>query len=252
MKKTATFRFYAELNDFLTPSQRQVTFTHEFKQNPAIKDIIEALGVPHSEIDLILVNGESKDFTYQLQDQDHVAIYPVFEAMDISPLIHLRAKPLRKIQFILDVHLGKLARYLRLLGFDTFYERHYSDAQIIQYAVENHCIILTRDVGLLKNKKVTHGLWVRATDPNLQIQEIIARLNLSHQMNPFTRCLKCNGLLIRVEKFSIQEKLQPKTQRYYSEFSTCKQCGKIYWGGSHYIRMQKFVDRLKESVRTNH
>src|SRR5262249_47787352 len=157
-----SFRFYEELNDFLPLEKKKNSFLYSFSETASIKDIIESLGVPHTEVDLIVVNGESVDFSRQLTQGDHVSIYPVFEAFDISPIIKLRPAPLRNTRFILDVHLGKLARYLRLLGFDTFYETHCDDAQIISIAKNEHRIILTRDVGILKNKQVTHGHWMRA------------------------------------------------------------------------------------------
>lgn len=240
----AAFRFYEELNDFLPPSQQKVSFNYSFKQNPSVKDAIEALGVPHTEVDLIIVNEKSVDFNYLLQDGDRISVYPVFEAIDISPVIHCREKPLRKNKFILDVHLGKLARYLRLLGFDTYYETDSSDQGIIALALKEQRIILTRDKGLLKNKLITHGFWVRATDPNKQILEILNRLDLSNNIQPFTRCLSCNGGLISTSKERVSSRLLPKTKQYFEKFMTCSRCAKIYWQGSHYQRMQQFVDRF--------
>jgi len=243
-QKTAEFRFYEELNDFLEASRKKVTFKHAFNHNPAIKDVIESLGVPHTEIDLIIVNGKSVGFEHPLHDGDRVAVYPVFEALDITPLIHLRKKPLRNPQFILDVHLGKLARYLRLLGFDTIYDPHYPDPQIIAMAVEDKRIILTRDKGLLKNKNVTRGYWVRATDPDEQIQEILQRFDLFTKAAPFTRCLECNGTIVNVDKEKLVAQLETKTKQFYDKFTACSECKKIYWAGSHYQRMKQFVDHL--------
>ncbi len=242
--KTAEFRFYEELNDFLPPDKRKVRFDHSFSDQPAIKDVIESLGVPHTEVDMILVNGESVDFTYLLQDHDQVSVYPVFETLNISPITHLQGRPLRHVQFIADVHLGKLARYLRLLGFNTSYEQTYSDKMMITIALDEQRIILTRDIGLLKNKKVTHGYWIRSTDPDQQIKEVLTRFDLFKQTIPFTRCLKCNGEIAEVAKDKIANQLQPKTKAYYDKFYICKHCQKIYWPGSHYERMQKFVERL--------
>src|SRR3989338_9144205 len=113
----AHFRFYEELNDFLPPERRKTTFTREFRNRASVKDMIEALGVPHTEVDLILVNGASVDFSYLVQDGDRISVYPMFESFDIRPLVHLRPRPLREPKFVLDTHLGKLAVYLRLLGF---------------------------------------------------------------------------------------------------------------------------------------
>jgi hypothetical protein len=139
--QVASFRFYAELNDFLPRAQRHTTFPYHFTGTPAVKDAIEAAGVPHPEVDLILVNGMSVAFDYPLRDGDRVAVYPVFESFDISPIVHLRPQPLRETKFILDVHLGKLAKHLRMLGFDTLYRNDYQDPDIIATALRERRII---------------------------------------------------------------------------------------------------------------
>lgn len=242
--KAARFRFYEELNDFLSTEKRKQAFVYSFSNNPSIKDTIEALGVPHTEIDLILINGQSVDFNTLLQDGDQVAVYPVFEALDITPIIHLRAKPLRKTAFILDVHLGKLARYLRLFGFDAAYENSLEDADIIRRAAIEKRIILTRDVGILKNKTVTHGVWLRATDPKKQLEEVLRRFNLINSAKPFSRCLECNTKLKKSTKEKVMPKLPTKTKTYYQDFFICPSCEKIYWQGSHYDKMLQFVTKI--------
>jgi len=201
--KTATFRFYAELNDFLPRERRQRPFRHRFRGSPAVKDVIEALGVPHTEVDLILINGSSSNFETPLDDGDYVAVYPVFESLDISSLTRVRQHPLRQTRFILDVHLGRLARLLRLLGFDTRYCNTYTDPEIVAIARREHRIILTRDTNLLKRRTVTHGYWVRATDPIDQAREVLQRFDLREQVLPFSRCLRCNGRLQPVDKEEI-------------------------------------------------
>lgn len=241
---TAWFRFYEELNDFLPPEHSKIRFAYSFMGNPAIKDAVEALGVPHSEIDLILVNGKSVNWQYQLQPHDEVAVYPTFESLDITDITHLRAAPLRQPKFILDVHLGKLARYLRLLGLDTWYENHYQDIEIICLAKQQHRIILTRDVGLLKNKQVTHGYWLRSEQPDQQLSEVIKRFDLYHVLKPFTRCLICNGHIIAVDKHKVDEQLPEHTRDYYKAFYQCEECRKIYWQGAHYERLQQIVKKF--------
>src|SRR3972149_748976 len=133
--KTAYFRFYEELNDFLPPEKRKIKFEHPFFCRASVKDIIESLGVPHTEIDLILVNGKSVDFSYIINDKDEISVYPVFESFDISEVQHLRAKPLREPKFVLDVHLGALAKYLRMTGFDTVYHNNFEDVEIIKVSL---------------------------------------------------------------------------------------------------------------------
>lgn len=242
--KSATFRFYEELNDFLPKEKQKQEFCYSFSNNPSIKDAIEAIGVPHTEIDLILINGHSVDFAAQIEDGDHVAVYPVFEALDISPLIHLRSKPLRDTQFILDVHLGKLARYLRLFGFDTAYENNLDDVDIIRRALIEQRIILTRDIGILKNTAVTHGVWLRATDPEKQLEETLLRFDLIKSIKPFSRCLECNTELKKTAKEKVISKLPPKTKTYFQDFFICPKCQKIYWQGSHYDKMRLFVKKI--------
>ncbi len=182
--KIAYFRFYAELNDFLPIEKRQKPFTYPFSLNPSVKDAIEACGVPHPEIDVILVNNNSVDYNYRLRDGDRVAIYPVFESFDVSPLIRLRAKPLRKTRFILDENLGNLARKLRMLGFDTLYERIQDKQKFIRKALDERRIILTKSRSLLRCKVISHGYWVRSAEANDQIKEIISRFDLYSQILP--------------------------------------------------------------------
>lgn len=237
-------RFYAELSDFLPPDRRQVTFAHSVPERAAVKDVIEALGVPHTEVDLILANGESVDFSYQVRDGDRISVYPVFESLDITPLVRVRPQPLREPRFVLDTHLGKLATYLRLLGFDTLYRNDAADHALAAIARAEQRILLTRDRGLLKHGVVTHGYHVRETDPERQVVEVLRRFDLFRAIAPFRRCLRCNGLLEPVPKEGVIDRLEPKTRQYYDEFSTCQGCGRIYWKGSHYQRMLSFIARV--------
>ncbi len=238
------FRFYEELNDFLPIAKRGIPFSYLVRGNPSVKDSIEALGVPHVDVDMIIVNGEPVDFTCKLKDKDQISVYPVFESFDISGVSPLRAKPLRETKFILDVHLGKLAKYLRLCGLDTLYRNHFSDNEIIGMSLSDHRIILTRDRGILKNRKVTHGYWIRSQNPQEQLKEVLLRFDLKKSVRPFIRCLECNGELADIAMKEIVDKLQPKTKKYYAEFRLCNGCNRIYWEGSHYERMKKFVDEM--------
>lgn len=241
---TAHFRFYAELNDFLSPERRQVAFAHTFDARASVKDMIESLGVPHTEIELILVNSMAVDFTYIVQDGDQVSVYPVFETFDATPIVRLRPAPLREPRFVLDAHLGKLAGYLRLLGFDTLYRNDYDDETLARISSAEPRILLTRDRGLLKRSLVTHGYYVRQVDPQRQIVEVLHRFDLQGQIAPFHRCIRCNGLLRDVSKEMIGDRLPHHTCEYYDEFHMCDQCGKVYWKGSHYQRLLDFIASL--------
>jgi uncharacterized protein with PIN domain len=240
----AEFRFYEELNDFLPAGKRKCSFAYAFSGRPAVKDAIEALGVPHIEVDLILVNGHSVGFDHRLSDGDRVAVYPLFERLDITPLVRLRAAPLRQTRFVLDVHLGKLAGLLRLLGFDSRYRNDYDDPQIITVAHAEGRIILTRDRGILKNRAVTHGYWVRSLRGEAQAREVLERFDLFSQVRPFRRCMACNGVLEAVEKEAVAGRLETLTRRHYHEFQACTDCGRVYWRGSHYQRLVEVVRRL--------
>ncbi len=244
MPKKAIFRFYEELNDFLPPCRKKVPFTVEFSGNPSIKDSIEALGVPHTEVDLLLSNGVSVSFSYHIQDGDLVSVYPVFESIDITPVIRLREKPLREPKFIADVHLGKLAKYLRLLGFDCHYKKKYADSEIAAIAETQKRIILTRDVSLLKSKTVSRGHWIRSQYPIKQAREVIRRFDLLSGIKPFSRCMVCNGIVTVIDKESIINELEPKTSQHYHEFYRCTSCKRIYWKGSHSIKLQSLIQSI--------
>ncbi|MBN1997619.1 Mut7-C ubiquitin/RNAse domain-containing protein [candidate division KSB1 bacterium] len=244
-KHRALFRFYEELNDFIPLENRKKRFIYFFNGNPAIKDAIEANGVPHTEVDLILVNGRSVGFDYQLQQDDDVAVYPVFESMDISKVTKLRRLPLRNPTFILDVHLGKLARLLRLFGFDSLYRNDFTDPQIIRIAKQERRIIITRDRGILKNSSVTHGFYPRSTNPREQLLQVLQRFDLFSQLHPFQRCISCNGKIHKVDKSQIVEKLPPKVAASYDVFFRCQHCRKIYWQGSHFEKLSEYVQHVK-------
>ncbi|HMV13575.1 MAG TPA: Mut7-C RNAse domain-containing protein [Nitrosomonas sp.] len=238
MDFTAYFRFYAELNDFLPPIQRQQVITYRFNGHPGIKDPIEAQGIPHPEVELILVNDQPVDFSYQLRDTDRVAVYPKFIQLNLSGLPRLRSELPNPVRFIVDVNLGKLAKLLRLLGFDSLYCNHFQDSVIVATAIAEQRIILTRDRRLLFAKKIEHGYWIRAVEAKKQTHEVLNHFELHTAIQPFSRCLTCNGLLAVMPKASIIEQLEPKTKQYYDTFYQCTLCQKIYWEGSHLDHMR--------------
>lgn len=240
-------RFYAELNDFLPEDRRQRAFTHNFHGNPSVKDTIEAIGVPHTEVDVILVDDKSVDFAHLLKGGERVAVYPVFERYDVSPVTRLRPKPLRVSRFVADVHLGSLARNLRLLGFDTIYDKHLGDETIIEIARDETRIILTRDKGILKNGRVTHGYWVRNTDPLRQVEEVIRAIDLSNAIEPYSRCMECNGELEPVRRTEVARAVPLQVFLVYRDFKRCKGCARIYWKGSHLKRLDRIIERARNS-----
>jgi len=242
---TAIFRFYAELNDFLPSALRHKAFDHPFRGTPAVKDTIESLNVPHTEVDLILINGVPATFSARLSDGDRVSVYPVFEALDIGPLVRLRPHPLRETRFLLDVHLGRLARSLRLLGFDSDYGNNYEDDELSDRATHEGRILLTRDRGLLKRSAIERGYCVRQTRPREQVLEILARFDLVGSINPFSRCMACNAVLRLVSKSEVRESVPAHVRDLHDDFTRCEGCGRVYWRGSHYDRLKLFVDSIE-------
>lgn len=238
---SAQFRFYDALNDFLPRRQRQMIIEHPFDWRASIKDMIESLGVPHCEIDLLVVNGASVDLTYIVQPGDQVAVYPYRHALDITPQVALRPPLPDPMRFILDQHLGRLAAYLRMMGFDTLYRNDYDDEELAQVSANEARILLTRDVGLLKRSLVTYGYFTRETNPPRQLAEITQRYPLLDHMTPFKHCMKCNGLLTPVEKTEIIDQLPADTAQYYEVFHRCTSCARIYWKGPHYQRMSELI-----------
>ena len=225
-----------------------MTVRRPFRSHQTVKDVLEAMGIPHTEVDLILVNGEPQGFSYRPSVGDRIAAYPMFEALNIGSTARLRPAPLRDPRFVVDVNLGRLARLLRLLGFDVWWSSDADDKALADISLDQQRILLTRDRGLLKRRAVTHGLFIRSDDPEEQALELIRRLDLRQQLAPLTRCVRCNGKLAAVAKDEVVDHLEPLTRRYYEEFSRCPECGRIYWAGSHHARLVGLVERLREQL----
>jgi uncharacterized protein len=237
-------RFYAELNDLLSRQRRGERIVHSLETSTSVKDVIEALGVPHTEVDLVLLNGESVGFSRLVQDGDRISVYPVFRSLDIAPLARLRAESFAEKRFVLDTHLGRLAAYLRMLGFDTLYRNDYEDTELAQISAKENRILLTRDHGLLKRSVVTHGYLVRDTHPRRQLLEVLRRFDLFGSIAAFGRCVHCNAFLEAAPTELVSDRLPPKTRQYYDEFHICPECARIYWKGTHYQRMQRLIERI--------
>lgn len=242
----ASFEFLHELNDFLPKTRKNQPYEHPFHWKASIKDMIESLGVPHAEVELLVVNGQSVDFTYIVQDGDQIQVYPRFEAVDLPHKIPLRPPFSTKPSFILDTHLGRSAAYLRMLGFDTLYRNDYDDPELALVSHQENRILLTRDLGLLKRSNVTYGYFVRSIDGKARIAEIMGRFNLWPFSEPFKHCMKCNGLLKIISKDAILERISETTARHYDEFHACTECNQIYWRGSHYLKMQDFIEEIRQ------
>jgi len=241
---TATLRFYEELNDFLPGKVRKQDFSVSWPEARSVKDLIESLGVPHTEIDMILVNGESVGFDYKVQSGDRISVYPCFEAVDITSASKLGAPPLREPRFIADVHLGSLARLLRLLGLDCAYDGNIDDGEIIDISLRDRRIILTRDRRLLMRRVVNHGICIHSARAVDQAGEIISKIQLEKHIRPFTRCLLCNGVIENVEKDEILNRIPKVTASRVNEFGRCAGCGKIFWHGAHSKGLNRSIDAV--------
>ncbi|NWG28529.1 MAG: Mut7-C ubiquitin/RNAse domain-containing protein [Ignavibacteriaceae bacterium] len=241
MNKKVTIRFYEELNDFLPKEKKKKRFSHQFIDRTTVKDLIESLGVPHTEVDLILVNGKSVNFKHLINDGDDISVYPVFESFDITEVQHLRPKPLRKPKFVADVHLGRLTKYLRMMGFDVLYKNNFDDDEIVQLSLKEKRAILTKDRGVLKRNEVTHGYFVRSTKVEEQVKEVLNRFDLKNEIKEFSRCIECNELLMPIKKELIVNQLPQKVAQSQNEFYQCPSCNKNFWKGTHYRRMLSFI-----------
>jgi uncharacterized protein with PIN domain/sulfur carrier protein ThiS len=241
MPHTVDIRFYGELNDFLAPDLHGQTFAVSSPEARSVKDLIEAQGVPHSEVDLILVNGESVGFEQVVRDGDRVSVYPKFEALNIQAVSRLGRPPLRHCRFIADVHLGKLVRRLRLLGFDCLFDPAWADPELARRSAADERVLLTRDRGLLMRSTVTHGVFVRSGDADEQVREVLRRLDLAAAIRPFTRCIRCNGALTVVPKAAVQDRVPPFTYQTIAEFVRCADCQTVYWKGTHWPRLEKLI-----------
>jgi uncharacterized protein len=241
---TASFRFYEELNDFLPAERRRREFDAPCARAATTKHMIEALGVPHTEVELILVNGESVGFEHILADGDRVSVYPKFESIDVTPLLRVRAEPLRVTRFVADAHLGGLAHLLRMMGFDTLYRNSFGDEEIVALSIDDGRIVLTRDLELLKRRQVTHGCYVHALKPEQQLREIFARLDLARSARPFSLCLECNAPLRPVPRQAAAGRVPAGVWQRQERYSTCDRCQRLFWEGSHWQHMRALVDEL--------
>ncbi|RYY98696.1 MAG: hypothetical protein EOO11_07265 [Chitinophagaceae bacterium] len=227
---TARIHFEGRLRDF-RPGPLGAAGEYRFSGRPSVKDALEALGVPHVEMDAPLINGQSSSLAALLRPGDDLQAFP-------------DERPLPSPRFVLDVHLGSLARALRLLGFDTLYENNYSDPQIAGIASAGGRAVLTRDVGLLKHKQVQWGYWLRSQHTELQAREVLDRYRLYDAITPFRRCLSCNGPIAMVAEEDIHALIPLRVLGFQQEYFRCGSCGKIYWKGTHYERMKAFIERL--------
>ncbi|HEV3147298.1 MAG TPA: Mut7-C RNAse domain-containing protein [Chthoniobacterales bacterium] len=255
---TIRLNFHGDLAFFLKSKAGNKLVERRLGEKTSVKDVIESCGVPHPEIDLILVNRQPVGFSHLLDREQEIDLYPVQSQSTLFYENRLQVHHLTK--FLADCHLGRLARNLRLLGFDVVYDRDAQDRQLLAALnIDDPEIIgaregswsralLTSDRRLLMHKIVRHGYCPRSQDPAEQIIEVMRRFDLVPLIAPFTRCLRCNALLEKVEKADVIEKLEPLTRIHYEQFRRCLGCRQIYWPGSHFAKLRARIEGIRATL----
>jgi len=233
---TARFKFLPDLNRFLAPNQRTGAVVYTFDAGQSVKHLVEAAGVPHTEVGQIQVNQLPAGFDYLVQEGDCIVVSPPAPGEGLPP---------GGARFILDNHLGRLAAYLRMLGFDGLYRNDLQDEELAQISGAEERILLTRDRRLLMRRTVRYGYCLRSLVTREQVGEVLRRYSLAGEIKPFRRCLRCNAPLEPVSKEAVLDRLEPLTRLYYDEFHRCQACGQIYWKGSHYEHMQTLIEQIR-------
>ena len=243
---TTLFRFHGSAGDFLPPEKRHRSFHHHFRGTPSVKDRIETLGTPHTEVAFICIDGNFCGFERRLHGGESVEVHGADSPVR-ARAPRLNDPPGGEPRFVADVNLGRLARLLRLLGFDTLYRNDYCDPEVAGISSNEQRILLTRDRRLLMRREVQHGYFVRADRPSRQAPEVIRRFELQTEARPFGRCSRCNGLVHGVAKDDVLTLLEPRTRRYYDAFWQCSECGQVYWEGSHMTGLQQLMAQIARS-----
>ncbi len=240
---TVCLHVHGDLDFFLpsrTPSGR---VERHLSEKTSVKDVIESSGIPHPEVDLILVDGNAVDFGYTVTADAKIEIYP--PGIQSSGFRKKRLQAPTITEFVADGHLGKLVRDLRLLGIDVAYDAAAEDRQLVEIASRNNRALLTRDRRLLMHAAVKHGYYLRSQNPLEQTIEVLRRFDLGFILSPFSRCLRCNALLESAEKEKVIGQLESLTKIYYDEFRRCTDCGQVYWSGSHFTKLQKRLEQIR-------
>jgi uncharacterized protein with PIN domain len=230
--RIARLQMHGCARDLLRPDRRDRPTTVEFELPTGLRDLIQSTGVPHVELGTVHVNGMVADYSARVDDGD------VIEAWSRYPL----SEPPEDPAFLLDVHLGRLAHYLRLFGFNTEYGTEAADADLAARSVATRRILLTRDRGLLMRSELQHASFIRATDPHEQIVEVLSRFALAGVGIPLTRCLACNGRLQPIPAREARPRVPGSIGGRHDQFSRCVACDRIYWKGSHHRRLRLLID----------
>ncbi|MGI0118803.1 Mut7-C RNAse domain-containing protein [Zooshikella sp. RANM57] len=233
------------INGELTVFVHAPKINYAFDRSPAVKDAIEAIGIPHTEIGALYVNTQIQPFSYQLKNNDNIALYPVRDIIQQQQDTNLPIKPASRPHFILDVHLGRLCNYLRMLGFDTLYWNHdLGDEKLAAIAEQEERIMLSRDLGLLKRSNINFGRWLRNRKPLLQLKEVATLYNLKQDLKPFSLCIRCNSKITTVSKEKVKSRVPEDVYTSFTTFNQCIHCQQIYWHGSHVDKMKNIIHMI--------
>jgi uncharacterized protein len=237
--------FHDGLDYFLKPDQRgHQPIRRRVDRRTSVKDLIESCGIPHPEVDLILVDKRQVEFPFRIEIKCITDVYPFSSERAASGL---QARGVSR--FVADGHLGKLVRDLRLLGIDVDYRNDVDDRDLLTIMQREKRALLTRDRPLLMHRIVKDGFFPRSQKPIEQTVETIRRFELAAALAPFTRCLRCNGVLNRTEKEAVINELEPLTRLYYEDFTKCPGCGQTYWRGSHIGKLEIRVADILAKVK---
>jgi len=247
--KTIHLRFYEELNEFLTTEKRKVTFVHSIPVQTSVKDLIESFNIPHTQVQMILVNEEQKDFSYIVQENDRISIYPYFHNFDITSISKIHHPLPKRMRFFVDQHLGILARYLRMLGIDTEYNDNLSGLELVKKSNRENRILITKDHSILKRNDLKFGYFVYADELDSQLEELVLQFKLKDHISLFSRCLECNSKLYPIDKENIEHRLPQKVKELHDKFTICEKCDKIYWKGTHYQKMKQKIEHILETMK---
>jgi uncharacterized protein with PIN domain len=231
----------------LTASHRRRPnpLSRELSRRASVKDFLEALGIPHTEIYRLTINGSEADFSAIVGPADRIEVYGPIAPVDPTIPTRLRPEPLAELRFAVDANVGRLAGLLRMGGFDTFYDRRLPDRELAALAARERRVLLSRDLALLKRSAVVFGHLVRAALPYEQLAEIVALYGLADRLRPLSRCLRCNTPLQPVDKAEILDRLEPLTRQYFDDFKSCPDCRRLYWPGSHQEKMLNTLEKLR-------
>ncbi len=248
------FKFYGNLNDHLPLRKRVGSYSADVTPRSSVKDAIQSQHIPWVEIDFLKVNGNAVPLTILLHENDEIEVWPkdYLPIGDLpigdSPISDSLILPYTNpISFLLDVHLGKLAGYMRLCGFDTAYFNYdIGDSELVKQAAEENRVLLSCDRFLMMRKQLIWGYVVRNRDPKKQLVEVLEYFDLNDKTDPFRRCMSCNGELIKADESIIEQKAPPKVLKRFKDhlflYRECILCKKLFWPGDHYVKMLHLLD----------